>query len=811
MKFFLTSLFVTIAAISSFANEKQSFQAKRIQEAPKVDGDLSDPAWERNPERIQFHQFAPNNGSPSAFVSSVQLVYTDQAIYIGARLHDPEPHNIQKEFGQRDDFQRNADWFGLMLDPYNSGINAFTFLVSAAGVQADYYLTVDEFDENWDAVWNSAVKVDEQGWSIEIAIPYFALRFPKQNVQTWGVNFYRNVKRKQEESYWNHVDNGITGIANQQGILSGLENISPPLRLSVAPYITTIYNHDGFSGKGQASFAGGMDLKYGINESYTLDMSLVPDFSQVQSDNIVYNLSPYEVRYNENRQFFTEGTDLFNKSGLFYSRRIGQTFGSPEYDANTEEVIATPTAANLINATKLSGRNKKGLGLGYFNAITNETYATIRNIDTQTTRQALVDPLTNFNVLIVDQNLKNNSNINLTNTNVIRGKGGRDANTTGLNTVLRNKSNTYQLSTFGAVSNVLEGSGDAKSVDTGYKYFVEFAKISGKWQFGLMRNVESYDYNPRDLAYLQAPNEVSHFGYLRYSILKPVGIINFMNTTMNLSHQYLHQPFTFTSFRTNLNNYVQFKNFWGLGFNAAVVPVTGYDYFEPREEGRYFIQPLSYNYNFFVESDTRKALAGNGYAGRWHRPTWDQSFNWWGYYLRYRVNNKLSFDIEINYEKGDSRGYVLDQPETLDYILFGARDLTTTTNIFGFNYTFNTKMGVRMRLRHYWSAVRYREFFELAENGDLLPSEYTGLSNGEPAHNENFNALNLDLVYFWQIAPGSFINIVWKDAIQSSKGVVQEGYMENLQNVFGDPQLNSVSIRLTYFLDYLTVRKAFKG
>ncbi|NBP68144.1 MAG: hypothetical protein EBU52_05320 [Cytophagia bacterium] len=806
MKFITLSLLALLLASSSFAREKQSFQAQRVQDAPRIDGDLTDPVWKQSSEKIQFHQFAPNNGSPSDFYSSVEILYTDHAIYIGARLHDPEPNKILKEFGKRDDVDRNADWFAFMVDPYNGGINAFTFFVSAAGVQGDFYVTVEDFDENWDAVWSSAVKIDEQGWIVEMAIPYFALRFPKQNVQTWGLNFYRNVKRKQEESYWNYVDNGVTGIVNQQGILHGLENIEPPLRLSFSPYVSAIYNHDGHAGKGNFTMAGGMDLKYGINESYTLDMSLIPDFSQVQSDNIVYNISPFEVQFNENRQFFTEGTDLFNKSGLFYSRRIGQSFGDAQYDETTEEITATPNAANLINATKISGRNKKGLGLGFFNALTNKSYATIRNIATGETREALVDPLTNFNVFVVDQNLKNNSNINFTNTNVIRADGGRDANTTGVNTVLREKTNTYQVSAFAAVSNVIEKTENGYQNNNGYKYYIEFAKISGKWQYGLMRNVESDDYNPNDLGYLQAPNEVSHFGYIRYSILKPKGIINFMNNTLNLTHQYLYNPSAFTSFRTNINHYTQFTNFWGAGFNAGVVPVTGYDYFEPRTTGRYFSQPQSYNYNIFVESDNRKALAGNAYAGRWFRNVWDQSFNWWGYYLRYRVNNKLSFDLEVNYEIGDSRGYVNDQPD-MGFIMFGERELATTVNLLGFNYTFNTKMGVRLRVRHYWNTLRYKEFYELAENGDLLAIAYNGQENGVPQHDANFNALNVDLVYFWQVAPGSFVNIVWKDSIQGDNNNTSLTYFSNLENVSRQPQLNSLSVRLTYFLDYLTVKK----
>ncbi|MBA4055576.1 MAG: hypothetical protein C0490_12750, partial [Marivirga sp.] len=369
-------------------------QAVRVEHSPDIDGSLEDDVWQHATEKIKFTQFLPENGKSSDFETSVQLVYTDRAIYVAARMYDPSPAKILREFGKRDDSGRNADSFGLILDPYSSGMNAFTFFVSAAGVQSDYFLSGNNWDSNWDAVWNSAVKVDEEGWTVEFEIPYYAFRFPRQEVQHWSVNFYRGVKRNQEESYWNHVDNSIQGIVNQAGVLTGVENIQPPLRLSFSPYVTSAFNDDGLTGKKKFSFTGGMDLKFGLNESYTLDMSLIPDFSQVQSDNVVLNLSAYEVRFNENRQFFTEGTELFNKGNLFYSRRVGSTFGTIEYDTEKEELLSKPASANLLNAVKISGRNKKGLGLGLFNAITDKTHASIRNIESNEVREVAVDPVT---------------------------------------------------------------------------------------------------------------------------------------------------------------------------------------------------------------------------------------------------------------------------------------------------------------------------------------------------------------------------------------------------------------------------------
>jgi hypothetical protein len=819
LKQFITVAFAVLTAIIAEAQEKKAqekkhYQARRVEEAPRIDGRLEDACWLQEVEPFQFIQNSPDNGAVSDYKSTVQLVYTDRAIYIGALLHDPDPKKILREFGQRDDDDRNADYFGILLDTYNSGINGFAFIVSAAGVQMDTYFTADDDDDGWDAVWKSDVKITEEGWVVEMEIPYFALRFPKQQIQTWGVNFYRNVKRDQEESFWNFVDNAVNGLVNQSGVLNGIENIQPPLRLSFFPYATSIYTHDGLSGKNGFSFAGGMDLKYGINESYTLDLSLIPDFTQVQSDNIIYNLSPFEVRFNENRQFFTEGTELFNKGNLFYSRRVGQTFGDVSYDDQTEEIVSRPSSAPLINATKISGRGKNGLGLGFFNAVTNETFATIKDSGTGERRKVQVDPVTNFNMIVVDKNLKNNSNINFTNTNVIRADGGRDANVSGVSVSLRDKTNTYQASGFGSLSTIFnEVNGENETTD-GYKYNVQLSKISGTWQYGVLRNVESYDYDINDLGYLQAPNEVTHEGWLSYNIFKPVWIINNFNARIGTEHQQLHKPRKFTRMSTYTGFNTQFKNFWELEVNMGVLPLTGYDYFEPRFDGYKYVQLPSWDFNVWMGTDSRKPLYANAYKGRWERPDWGQQWNWMGVFARYRINNKLSIFAELNVENANnSIGYAFDEIYDVDgnlqEIIFGRREIETFNNVAGVRLTFTNKMGLNIRLRQYWTKVVYEEFYKLEDNGDLGPTSYTGLDgSGNPTQDNNFNAFNVDFVFFWQIAPGSFLNFVWKDAIQQEDKNTDIGFSENLGNTIRAPQVNSISLRITYFIDYLTLKRS---
>ena len=190
--------------------EKEAF---RVEESPVIDGSIDEEIWQHGGEKVKFVQYQPHNGKASEFETSVQIAYSDKAIYVAARMYDPTPDKILREFGKRDESGRNADSFGFILDPYNGGMNAFSFSVTAAGVQIDHFISGgNHWDRNWDAVWNSAVKIDEAGWSVEFEIPYYAIRFPRQEVQHWGVNFFRGVKRNQEEAYWSPVDNSQAGI-----------------------------------------------------------------------------------------------------------------------------------------------------------------------------------------------------------------------------------------------------------------------------------------------------------------------------------------------------------------------------------------------------------------------------------------------------------------------------------------------------------------------------------------------------------------------------------------------------------------------
>ncbi|HQU60201.1 MAG TPA: DUF5916 domain-containing protein, partial [Saprospiraceae bacterium] len=487
---------------------KKQLTAQRARVAPVLDGKLDEEAWKDAPFAAEFIQLQPQPGAPSSQHSEVRVLYDNTALYIGAHLYDSRPDSILKELSERDNLG-NTDWFGVFIDAFRDGINGFGFIVTPNGVQFDAKYSTFGEDEAWDGIWESRASLSDDGWVAEIKLPYAAIRFPDVAEQTWHINFGRFIGRSQEKSFWNTIDPKKDGFLNQSGYLEGISNIKPPIRLQATPFIVLYGQHhhekggDPINSFGR-SINGGMDVKLGLSDAFTLDMTLIPDFGEAQSDNQVLNLSPFEVRFDENRSFFTEGTELFNKGGLFYSRRVGGTplyYNDIQDQYSEEEIVDNPVQSQLYNATKISGRTAKGLGIGFFNATSGRTYATIRNAEMEE-KQVLSDPLTNYNVLVLDQNLPHNSYATLINTTVLREGDAYDANVTGADFLLRNKPNSY------AVGGRIVASQQyyRDSLVLGHTVQLHLRKTSGHLQAGLNYLEESATYDPNDLGFLYNNN-----------------------------------------------------------------------------------------------------------------------------------------------------------------------------------------------------------------------------------------------------------------------------------------------------------------
>lgn len=267
--FFAFSLILLSGILFGQISETDSVSRKKLQifsisEPIKIDGNIDDEAWKNAPIATDFIERNPNNGKPipEQYKTTVKVLYDNTGIYFAAQMNSPEPGKIAKEMVERDNIG-NDDVFGITINGYNDKQQSLFFLVQASGVQADAKLVVNANDDfSWNAVWYSAVKINEKGWAAEIKIPYSELRFPKKNIQEWGINFLNEVRSINTQYTWNFIDNKKGVFMFYDGILQGIENIDPPARLSFLPYFSTyLNNHDG---KTTANVNGGMDVKYGI-------------------------------------------------------------------------------------------------------------------------------------------------------------------------------------------------------------------------------------------------------------------------------------------------------------------------------------------------------------------------------------------------------------------------------------------------------------------------------------------------------------------------------------------------------------------
>ncbi|MEL7221056.1 MAG: DUF5916 domain-containing protein [Bacteroidota bacterium] len=793
--------------------DKKEVAASFTKIPPLIDGILDEPAWMTAPSADGFVQNRPNPGEAPSQKSDVRILYDDQGIYLGAMLYDTQADSIQKELSERDGLG-NTDWFGIIIDAYRDGINGFGFLVTASNIQFDTKYSTFGEDSGWDAVWESNVTITDDGWVVEMRIPFSALRFPDTEAQVWHLNYVRSIARLGEKSFWSEVDPQVDGFLNQAGYLKGIENIKPPPRLQATPFIAVYgqQHHDVSSDPVNTygrSISGGMDVKWGLSDAFTLDMTLIPDFGEAQSDNQVLNLSPFEVQFDENRPFFTEGTELFNKGNLFYSRRIG---GQPiDYyevtDNYTEdEIISNPAQSQLYNATKVSGRTTKGLGVGFFNATSGRTYARVKTAE-QGEMDVLTDPLTNYNVLVLDQNLANNSYATLINTTVMRESDAYDANVTGTDFLLRNKSNTYSIGGRAALSQKYH----TDQTDLGHTVALRLRKTSGNLQAGLNYLEESDTYDPNDLGFLSNNNERSFSGFIEYNQYESFGKFNRGGIGLFSAYNRLYAPSAFTRWNVNVWTWAESKNFWNFNVWGNISPGKRFDYFEPRHDGRVWEKSGGGNLGFWMGTDSRKKLRLTLNSGVWSafEPAWHELWGRVG--ARYRFNDRFNMNLNLrkSFDRNDP-GYVNDEEVTVtdpesqeEYtqtdILFGKRDRNTIELSYRANYTFDANMTLSFRLRHYWSSVAYNSFHLLSEEGHLLDTDYN------ESHDGDFDAFNIDLVYRWRFAPGSDIFVVWKNSMYSSSDFVPNNYFNNLDGLFQNPQDNSLSVKLIYFLDYASL------
>ncbi len=383
------------ALVNHHASQKKIYYATRTHLKPRIDGHLDDECWQSiGTWEGNFIQQQPNQAKDPSQETEIKILYDDTYLYMAMICHDNEPEKIRALLGRRD--ENMGDMAGIALDSYFDKQTAFEFNVTAAGQKVDLmHLGEYGWDFNWDAVWDGKASVGDSAWYAEMRVPFSQLRFANKKEHIWGMHIWRWIERLKEEDQWKLIPIDAPAMVYIFGELHGISDIPYKRNFEVMPYAKAKFNSESNENL-NAGF--GLDGKIGVTSDFTLDYTVNPDFGQVEADPSVLNLTSYEVFYTEKRPFFLEGNSILEYGAgdsdlLFYSRRIGSAPGYMPFVNSTEE-LSMPDHTSILNALKLTGKNRSGLSLGIINSMTAGENAVI-SFNGQERKEA-VEPFTNY-------------------------------------------------------------------------------------------------------------------------------------------------------------------------------------------------------------------------------------------------------------------------------------------------------------------------------------------------------------------------------------------------------------------------------
>jgi hypothetical protein len=746
---------------------------------PIIDGRLTDSVWTlaRTTAVRSFTQYEPTEGQPMSESTLVAVLYDDAALYVGFWCYDSEPNKILRQLVRRDR-SSESDRLLLMLDPGHDHQTGNYFELTAAGVQRDGRFYNDNWsDDSWDGVWTGDVHMEPWGWTAEMRIPYYCLRFPDKEAQIWGIDFNRYISRKQENGEWAFWPSSESGEMSKTGHLAGLDGIHASNHLELLPYVVSkmesepksIGNPDGRDYLGNTGF----DLKYGLSSDLILDATVNPDFGQVELDEPVLNLSTYETFYGERRPFFVEGANLFETNySLFYSRRIGRPPRGSINDPNMAYYREYPEATTILGAAKLTGKLARRTTLAVLTSLTQaekadygayadwvpettfvgET-ATVKMTPRDTVfRQGLVEPKANYTVLRLKQDIFKNSFVGGMLTMASQDRV-HPAVTGGVDWRLYTPGGKWVFSGQTVFSR-------EDNVNTGYGLTGHLEKAGGKHIRGSVGvDLTSPELKLNRLGYLSRNNERSTYAWAQYRTTDKWWIIRNSWNNFNFWSSWNYDGINY-SLGGNWNSSVELNNGWWV-YSGFDVQGEKYSDLETRGNGVWvWPEYPTYAFNLGVDSDTRKKISFST-SGNYGT---DRGGYHWGVYqgVTLRPRSNLQFGLSADYHQ-----YIKATRWVRNVRDSAAAD---TRSIFGdldqdyFSFSLSTSILLRRNLS-----------VQLSGEGLISGLDYAGYRYylGEKQYSDpltgintdyNYAALNSMLLVRWEYIPGSTLYLVWTRA-----------------------------------------------
>ncbi|MCP5049531.1 MAG: carbohydrate binding family 9 domain-containing protein [bacterium] len=769
----LVSVLLVLFSVSyGDAIRQRVIEAVRLEEPVKVDGVLEENVWQGR-GYSGFIQSDPTEGAPASEETIVWVAYDDKAIYISARLMDSEPEKIIGLLGRRDNFVE-SDWFIFSVDPYYDRRSGYQFAVNPAGTIVDWTIFNDEGqDSTWDGVWESRTQIDEKGWSVEMRIPFEQLRFKKKDRYVWGVDFQRRIKRKNERNGIVYVPKKDSGYVSHFARLEGISGINPGRFIEMTPYSI-----------GKAAFGskelgnpfqtgkdflsnGGLDMKVGLKSNLTLDLTMNPDFGQVEVDPAVINLGAGESYYGEHRPFFVEGANIFSfgyggsnrniganwgNPQFFYSRRIGRP---PQGGVNSDGYVRYPEWSTILGAAKLTGKVGNDWNVGFLSALTQREYA---DVDLNGDRSRYeVEPLSYYGVLRAQKEFnRGRQGLGFITTSVLRDvKSGEMQDTVNKNAfsfgldgwTFLDKNKTWVVSGwFGgtrvtgseeAIWNLQQSyphyyqGPDASHVEldagatsmSGWAGRVSLNKQKGNFIFNAALGAISPGFDSRDMGFQWDADIINGHIMVGYRSFKPGKI--FRNWGVSLFTQ---RNYDFDGNKTGEQRLIfiadaQLKNYWNISAQFSHNPPRMSHSFT--RGGPLTELPTSNWGEIFIGSDNRKPVVFSAF--QFFRFDGDGSRSLISHVgLRWKPSSNFSISLNPEYQSKKFNAQwvtgIEDSFMTGTYgsrYIFGAIDQKTVSCSVRLNWIFSPVLSLQAYIQPFIAVGSYGGFKELARPGSF--------------------------------------------------------------------------------------------
>ncbi len=794
MKLITLVFFVLICNfVFSQSTLKKNYNTKNINDLDiTVDGSFNEPAWQTVTWENNFIQHEPDEGAAPYQQTEFAVLYDENNVYVALKCLDSNPDSISMRVSKRD--ATDGDLAGILFDTYYDKRTAFAFAVSASGVKLDFVNINDgeNEDNNWDPIWWVKTMKTDKGWNAEMRIPLSQLRFDDTDEHLWGLQVLRYIFRKDELSSWQPMKREKSGFASQFGTISGIKNIQPRRTFDIMPYAvarTERFEKEAgnpFKATGKSNGLDvGLDSKIGLTNYLTLDLTVNPDFGQVEADPSEVNLSTYETFFEEKRPFFIEGKNILTYKlnfgdgdlaydGLFYSRRIGRRPGfSP--DLEDDEYMDVPNTTSIIGAAKITGKTKNGWSIGILESVTAKESAAIRGIGTD--RKETVEPLTNYavgrlqkdfndgNTLIGGMLTSVNRSINNPHLDFMH----KGAYSGGFDFVHKWNDKKWELD-FSAYFSHVTGSTEAitrtqksflrtfqrpgqdymkldttRTSLTGQGGKIVLGEFEGNQKFMLAVSWKTPGLELNDVGYLQSADNIMEVFWTGYRFYKPFLIFRQVNLNLN---QWLNWDFggNMTEPGGNINGNAQFKNYWDM---YSSINISGTQRVNAVLRGGPTLKLPGYtNFNFGFSTNQQKKFTADFSTSINNSLQKDYRKNvYLGFGIGYRPSKNLNINISPGISKShENLQYVTQQDYLTDKRYIMARiDRNTVNMSLRINYNISPDLSIQYWGQPFIASGKYKDFKYITNSlADKFEDRFQSYTNEQISFDSNSDMYFVD-------------------------------------------------------------------